>query len=418
MIGVIFEFIGTIIFIIKEFFRSSKRFWIALAGLGLITAYGLYLWFFVQHGIVIFNFSSGGLIYTGMSDNVIWGMYISFFIFWVGVAAAGIVFGIAAYVFHVPSFKKIAVLGEAQAVMALIIALQLVIVDMGRPLRALFLMPLLPNLRSMFDWDFLVLSSYLLLNLIGYLYTVNNYRLDRGLPDRFTSAFISIAAPLAIGIHTVTAFISQPLTSRPIWNSPLLAPRYVATAFASGPAILLITVYIASKYVDGFEIELELFKKTLYVIVSSLIVGMYFTLAEVQEIFWYTTEPIKREQALTLIFGENLPWVGYLFWGWVILGIISILLPIISSRFRNSINGIITTCILTVIAVICEKTFTIVLPAFIPDALGLRVGYYPTPLEIFVTLGIHGLGIIIFIILGKAAIKAIMIHYGDGLGIH
>ena len=302
--------------------------------------------------------------------------------------------------------------------MALIIALQLVIVDMGRPLRALLLMPLLPNLRSMFDWDFLVLSGYLLLNLLGYLYTVNNYRLDRGLPERFTNIFISIAAPLAIGIHTVTAFISQPLTSRPIWNSPLLAPRYVATAFASGPAILLITVYIASKYVEGFELELELFKKTLYVIVSSLIVGMYFTLAEVQELFWYTTEPMKREQALTLIFGENLPWIGYLFWGWVILGIISILLPIVSSRFRNTINGIIATCILTVIAVICEKTFTIVLPAFIPDALGMRVGYYPTPLEIFVTLGIHGLGIIIFIILAKAAIKAIMIHYGEGHGLH
>ena len=414
----ILEIIETIKFIIDEFFRSSKRFWLALAGLGIITAYGLYLWFFVQHGIVLFGFEEGGMIYTAMSDSVIWGMYISFFIFWVGVAAAGIVFGIAAYVFNVPSFKKIAVIGEAQAVMALIIALQLVIVDIGRPIRALLLMPLLPNLRSMFDWDFLVLTSYLILNLIGYLYTVNMYRQDRGLPKKFTNIFITIAAPLAIGIHTVTAFISQPLTARPIWNSPLLAPRYVATAFASGPAILLITVYLASKNIDEFEVDFELYKKTLYVIVASLVVGMYFTLTEVQELFWYTTEPSKFIQANTLIFGKDLPWIGYLFWGWVILGIIAILMPIASSYYRNTVNGIMAVCILTVIAVIFEKTFTIVLPAFLPDTLGLRVGYYPTPLEIFITLGIHGLGIIIFMILAKAAIRAIIIHYKPGVEHH
>jgi molybdopterin-containing oxidoreductase family membrane subunit len=415
MIESLIEWMGTIRFIFREAIVGSRRYWFSILSMALVAAYGLYLWFFIQHGQVLFGLEMGGLIYTSMSDSVMWGMYISFFIFWVGVAAAGIVFGIAAYVFNVPSFKRIAVIGEAQAIMAIVIALLLVMVDIGRPIRAILLMPLLPNLRSMFDWDFLVLNGYLILNIIGYLYTIHNYRLDRSLSYRFTSIFITVAAPLAIGIHTVTAFISQALTARPIWNSPLLAPRYVATAFASGPAILLMTLYLASKYIDGFSLDKDMFKKTLYVIVSSLVIGLYFTLTEVQELFWYTTEPMKKSQALTLFLGVNQPWLGGLFWTWVILGSIAILLPIISSRYRDSIGGIIVVCIVTVIAVIAEKTFTIVLPAFIPDALGMVVGYFPSPLEIFITIGIHALGIMIFIVLVKTAIRAIIIHYGKGM---
>ena len=405
------DLLGTLRFILYEALVGSRRYYLLLAGVALIAFYGLYLWLFIQHGIVLFGFADGGLIYTAMSDSVIWGMYISFFIFWVGVAAAGIVFGIAAYVFDEPHFKRIAVLGEAQAIMALIIALLLVIVDVGRPIRALMLIPLLPNLRSMFDWDFLVLNSYLLLNVIGYLYTIHNYRLDRAVPRRFTNVFITVAAPLAIGIHTVTAFISQALTARPIWNSPLLAPRYVATAFASGPAILLITLYIISRYVDGFELDLSLFRKTLYVIVSSLVIGLYFTFSEVHEIFWYTTEPLKMLQAKTLFYGYGEPWVSALLWMWIVLGVLAVLLPIASEYFRNTFEGIVIVCILTVVAVIAEKTFTIVLPAFLPDVLGQVVGYIPTPLEVFITLGIHGVGILIYIPLVKTAVKAIQIHY-------
>lgn len=406
-------FLGTLRFVVKEGVTGSPAYLSMLTGLLLIAAYGLYLWVFVQHAPVLLGAESGGLVFTGMSDHVLWGLYISFFIFWVGVAAAGIMFGIGAYVFRSPGFTRIAVLGEAMAIIALVIVILLLVVDLGRPIRALFLLPRLPNLRSMLDWDFVVLTGYLVINAVGYLYTVHNYRQDRGLPERFVVPFIVVAAPFAISIHTVTAFISQALVARPAWHSPLLAPRYVATAFASGPALLLIALYIAERCVRGFRVDFEVYRKTMYVVVGSLIVGLYFTASEMQEVFWYTTEPLKRMQVLALVSGESVWWLGLLFWLWVSVGAAAAISPVVSPSVRGTKEGVVAVSIMAVVAVVAEKTFTIILPAFIPDVLGQVVGYEPTPVEVFITLGVHALGFALFAVLAKAAIKALMIHYGS-----
>lgn len=410
------SFIDTIKFVIKEaLLTGSPRFYLAALGLLIIALYGMYLWIFVQHAPVFLGAEEGGLILTALNDSVPWGIYISFFVFWVGVAAAGIVFGIAAYVFGDKEFKKVAVLGEVQAVAAIITVLMLITVDLGRPLRALVLMPQLPNLHSMLDWDFIVLTGYLTLNLIGMLVTVHYYRQDKPIPKKFIVPFITIAAPFAIGIHTVTAFISQALTARPIWNSPLLAPRYVATAFASGPAILLLALYLAERYIKGFKVDFSVYRKTLYVIVGSLVVGLYFTLSEVHEIFWYTTEPAKKAQAQTLFLSYNLPYLAKLMWLWIGLGIAAVILGILP-RIHNTKRGIIFVSILTIIAVVAEKTMTIIIPGFIPSTLGEVKPYYPTAIEIGITIGVHAIGVLAYLLLARPALKAVMTHYFSGSG--
>ncbi|BEP17197.1 polysulfide reductase NrfD [Pyrofollis japonicus] len=400
----------TIKYIIVEALKGSRRYYLAAAGLLLLTIYGLYLWIFIQHAPVFLGTDYGGLILTGMNDSVVWGLYISFFVFWVGVAAAGIAFSIAAYVFNHPEFKKIAVLGEVQAISALTIVLMLIVVDLGRPIRALFEMPLLPNLRSMLDWDFIVITTYLLINLVGALVTIHYYRRDKALPKKFLVPFMVIAAPFAIGIHTVTAFISQALTARPIWNSPLLAPRYVATAFAAGPAILLIALYLAERYIEGFSVSIEVYKKTLYLVAGATIVGLYFTLSEAHEIFWYTTEPVKWAQAKELFYGPHLPYLAVLTWLWIGLGVAAVILALIPST-HNSKGAIAFISLLVVVAVIAEKTLTIVIPAYEPSTLGEIRPYHPTPIEYGITLGVHALGLLIYLLLAKPAIKAIMTHY-------
>jgi len=410
--------IDTVKFIIDEgLLRGSRAYYLAVLGLLLMAAYGMYLWIFVQHAPIFLGSEYGGLLMTDLTDSVTWGMYVSFFVFWVGVAAAGIVFGIAAYVFGHKGFKKVAVLGEVQAVAAIVTVLLLIAVDVGRPLRAMILMPQLPNLRSMLDWDFLVLTGYLTLNLIGFLVTVHYYRRDLPLPAKFTVPFIIIAAPFAIGIHTVTAFLSQALTARPIWNSPLLAPRYVATAFASGPAILLLALVMAEKYVKGFKVDPDVYKKTLIVTTTALIVGLYFTLSEAHEIYWYTTEAWKKAQANELIFGYHLPYLAIMFWLWIALGIAAVILALIPG-VRNTRTGMLLISVLTIIAVVNEKTMTIVIPAYIPDPLGRYIPYYPSPLEYAITLGAHAIGILLYLVLAKAAIAAIMRHYFQGSGAH
>ncbi|ALL00536.1 Polysulfide reductase [Pyrodictium delaneyi] len=412
------SFLDTIKFIVREaLLNGGRRYYLALIGLLIVALYGMYLWIFVQHAPIFLGKEEGGLILTDLSDSVPWGIYIAFFVFWVGVAAAGIVFGIAAYVFGDKEFKKVAVLGEVQAVAAIITVLLLITVDIGRPFRAMILMPQLPNLRSMLDWDFIVLTGYLTLNLIGMLVTVHYYRQDKPLPKKFIVPFITIAAPFAIGIHTVTAFISQALTARPIWNSPLLAPRYVATAFASGPAILLLALYLAERYMKGFKVDFSVYKKTLYVIVGSLVVGLYFTLSEVHEIFWYTTEPMKKAQAQVLFLGYHLPYLAKMMWLWIGLGIAAVILGILP-RVHNSKKGIILVSVITIVAVVAEKTMTIIIPAFVPGTLGEVHPYYPTALEIGITAGVHAIGILIYLLLARPALKAVMTHYFKGSGAH
>jgi len=410
--------LDTIKYIIDEgLLRGSKAFYLAVLGLLLMAAYGIYVWIFVQHAPIFLGSDYGGLLMTDLTDSVAWGMYISFFVFWVGVAAAGIVFGIAAYAFGHKGFKKVAVLGEVQAIAAIVTVLLLIVVDVGRPLRVMILMPQLPNLHSMLDWDFLVLTGYLVLNLIGFLVTVHYYRRDLPLPAKFTVPFIIIAAPFAIGIHTVTAFLSQALTARPIWNSPLLAPRYVATAFASGPAILLLALVMAEKYVKGFKVDPDVYKKTLLVITGALVVGLYFTLSEAHEIYWYTTEAWKKAQANELIFGYHLPYLAIMFWLWIAFGVAAVILALIP-RVRNTRAGLLLISVLTIIAVVNEKTMSIVIPAYIPDPLGRYIPYYPSATEYAITLGVHAIGILVYLILAKAAISAIMRHYFQGSGAH
>jgi Ni/Fe-hydrogenase subunit HybB-like protein len=411
------EWIETIWYIIREAFRGGKRYYLVALGLTALTLYGLYLWIFVQHAPIFLHKDYGGLILTGMNDSVPWGLYISFFIFWVGVAAAGIAFSIAAYVFNNKEFMKITVLAEVQAVAALIIVLMLIVVDLGRPIRALFLMPLLPNLRSMLDWDFIVITTYLLLNLIAVIVTVHYYRQDKPLPRSFIVPFMVIASPFAIGIHTVTAFISQALTARPAWNSPLLAPRYVATAFAAGPAILLIALYLAERYIEGFKVSMEVYRKTLYLTVAATVVGLYFTFSEAHEVFWYTTEPLKWAQARELFYGLHLPYLAILEWLWVGLGAAAVIIALIPST-HNSKEAIVFISALIVVAVIAEKTLTTLLPAFIPSTLGEVRPYHPTPIEYGITLGVHALGLLVYLALAMPAIRAVMTHYFKGSGAH
>ena len=414
------DWIETIVYIIREAVTLGGNWRARIVALGLIimAAYGIYLWIFQQHAPIFLHANYGGMILTGMNDSVIWGLYIAMFIFWVGVAAAGIAFGIAAYVFRDKEFMKFAVLGEVQAVAALVTVLLLIIVDLGRPIRALFLMPLLPNFpKSMLDWDFVVITGYLTINLIGFYVTTHYYRQDKALPNKFIIPFITIAAPFAIGIHTVTAFISQALTARPYWNSPLLAPAYVATAFAAGPAILLIALYLAEKYMEGIHVDFKVYKKTLYLMIGALVVGLYFNLSEVQEVYWYTTEPMKRAQWNVALFGITVPYVAVFQWLWVALGVAAVLASL-TPYVRNSKQGIVLVAILVTLAVIFEKTLRVLVPAYIPDPLGQWVPYWPTPLEIAITVGVHAIGILVYLALAIPALRAVKKHYFEGAGAH
>ncbi|MCE4617482.1 MAG: polysulfide reductase NrfD [Desulfurococcales archaeon] len=393
--------IDTLVYIFREGLGGPRSYKMLLAGLTIMAIYGIYLWVFVQHAPVFLGSDNGGLIMTGVNENVPWGLYISFFTFWVGIAASAVIFSFAAYVFGDKGFKRIVAFAEAQAVAALIITVWGIVANLGHPERALLLMPLLPNKRSMLDWDFIVIFTYMILNAIAFVYTIHVYRKQRKLPYKFIVVYMIISTPFAIGIHTVTAWIFHALTARPALNTALLAPRFIATAFASGPALILLILYILEWSTGWFRVDLAVYKKTLNVIIIALTTGLFFTLAEVHEAFWYTTEPLKKQQLIETFLGGHYPLLTTLTWLWIAFGVAAVLLGILPPM-RNSKSSIALISLLTVIGVVAEKTLATILPGFIINPLGLPSDYTITPMEIFVGVGIHATVFLLLVILIRA----------------
>jgi Ni/Fe-hydrogenase subunit HybB-like protein len=191
-----------------------------------------------------------GLIVTGMSDEVSWGVYIANFTFLVGVAAAAVMMVIPVYIYHNEDLHDLVIFGELLAVAAILMCLAFVTVDLGRPDRFWHLIPGLGQFNfpaSMLSWDVIVLNGYLVLNvhICGYLLYCR-YR-GRKPAKWFYIPFVFIAIVWAVSIHTVTAFLYVGLGGRPFWNSSIVGPRFLASAFTAGPALIILAMQIVRR---------------------------------------------------------------------------------------------------------------------------------------------------------------------------
>ena len=188
-----------------------------------------------------------GMSITGMSDHVSWGLYIANFTFMVGVAAGGVMMVIPAYLYHDEEMHDVVIVGELLAVAAIVMCLLFVTVDLGRPDRFWHLIPGLGRFNfpiSMLTWDVIVLNVYLLLNLHVCGYLLYMKFLGKSPNPRWYVPFVFLSIVWAISIHTVTAFLYSGLGGRPFWNTPVLAPRFIASAFVTGPAFIIVTLYL------------------------------------------------------------------------------------------------------------------------------------------------------------------------------
>jgi Ni/Fe-hydrogenase subunit HybB-like protein len=191
-----------------------------------------------------------GLITTGMSDEVSWGVYIANFTFLVGVAAAAVMMVIPVYIYDNEELHDLVIFGELLAVAAIIMCLLFVTVDLGRPDRFWHLIPGIGEFNfpaSMLSWDVIVLNGYLILNIhiCGYLLYC---RYQKKMPAKwFYVPFVFIAIFWAISIHTVTAFLYVGLGGRPFWNSSIVGPRFLASAFTAGPALIILAIQVVRR---------------------------------------------------------------------------------------------------------------------------------------------------------------------------
>lgn len=346
-----------------------------------------------------------GLSVTGMTDRVSWGLYISNFTFLVGVAAAAVMIVMPTYVLKDIDFKQAVLIGEGLAVAALFMCLAFVIADMGGPSVLWHMIPGIgvfnfPN--SMLTWDVLVLNGYLFLNIsIPFYILFRHYQGKTANPKIYIpGALLSVF--WAVSIHLVTAFLYQGLQARPFWNNALLGPRFLASAFAAGPALIILILAIIRTN-TAFKIEDKTIKKIAIVVTVAAQINLIMLISELFKEFYAPTH--HSESAYYLFFGLDgktalLPWI----WTAISMNVLATVL-LTFHKLRNNFKVLFFACSMLFVAIWIEKGFGLIVPGFIPGPYGKIAEYTPTGIEVGVTLGIWAMGAFIFTILAKTAIN-------------
>jgi Ni/Fe-hydrogenase subunit HybB-like protein len=348
-----------------------------------------------------------GMVATDMTDHVSWGLYIANFTFLVGLAAGGVMMVIPAYLYHEKDMHDVVIIGELLAIAAILMSMFFVTADLGRPDRFWHLMPFLGKFHfpvSMLTWDVLVLNGYLLINLhiCGYLL----YTRFRGLTPnpKWYVPFVFLSIAWAISIHTVTAFLYCGLGGRPFWNTALLAPRFLTSAFVSGPAFIIV-VLLALRQLTQMRIGKGAVRTLVQIMRVTILINILMLASEVFTAFY--TGGTHATAANYLYFGHDghhalVPWI----WSSVAFTVIAAVL-LLSRKIFESPPRLVIACTLAFTGIWIEKGMGLIIPGFIPSTLHEIVEYRPSPVEWQVTASVWAFGLIIYTALLKIAIPII-----------
>jgi len=341
-----------------------------------------------------------GLTVTALDRDVSWGLYIAQLTFLVGVAASAVMMVIPKYLHNHQAFARMLILGEFMAVATIIMCLLFVVVDLGQPQRLMNVV-LHPTPSSVLFWDMVVLNGYLFLNiLIGWV-TLQAERKRVG-PPRWIKPFIYISIPWAVSIHTVTAYLYAGLPGRDFWLTASMAPSFLASAFAAGPALLILlafTVKVFAKWDPGREAIQSLAKIVTYALAAYLfLIGCKIFTAG------YSMIPDKLAHWQYLYFGlEGHTMLSTFMWVSTAAGVTALLI-LLFPKNRQSENILAFACVLVLICTWIEKGLGLITAGFVPTPMKEVLTYAPTGPEILITLGIYGIGFLIITILWKVGI--------------
>ncbi len=394
--------------------NSVIQFWRFIAGSARVVArgsVGYYAWIALLGAMIVIglfayaNQLQNGLITTNMRDQISWGFYIGNFAFLVGVAAAAVILVIPAYVYQWGPIKEVVLLGEIMAVSAIIMCMLFVSIDVGRPDRLWHLFPVVGNPHfphSLLVWDILVLNAYFAINYFVVTYLVFKSYTGQRYNAAFIMPVIFLSIPLAVSIHTVTAFLFMGLKARPFWNSAILAPRFLASAFCSGPA-LLVLIFQILRSVRPIKISDAALRKIGELLAYAMAANLFFLACEVFRDFYSASASAHTIHAEFQWFGlEEHGIAGYT---WIALACNSIAFAIfLVPTLRNRLGVLSAGCVLAVVGVFTEKGLGLLLPGLTPDALGEVYRYAPSANEILVGAGVWGIGALCFTLMSKVAI--------------
>jgi Ni/Fe-hydrogenase subunit HybB-like protein len=343
-----------------------------------------------------------GLSATNMMDQVPWGAYIANFTYLVGMAAAAVMLVIPAYIYDDHALHDVVVLGELLAVAVLTMCLMFVMVDIGRPDRAWHLLPVIGRFNwpiSMLAWDVIVLNGYLVLNFYITTYLLYTKFCGRQPERKKYIPFVFLAIGWAVSIHTVTAFLYSGMGSRPHWNAAILAPRFLASAFAAGPSLMIVALSIIRDKM-GFPVKDAALNRLRQIVAVTMLINLFFS--EIfTELYSFKHHAASMRYLLFGLHGHD-KLVPYI-WSAIVLDVFAAVV-FTTKRLHSNKNILRAACGAAVVGVWVEKGMGLVIPGFVPTPLGEVVDYVPSFTEFCVSAGIWAFGALMYTLLLKAAV--------------
>jgi Ni/Fe-hydrogenase subunit HybB-like protein len=371
---------------------GSRGYWRWLMVLGAVIVLGVIAY--------LYQFAFG-LGVTGLSRNVTWGLYIAQFTFLVGVAASAVMVVLPYYLHDFKTFGKLTILGEFLAISAVTMCMLFIFVDMGQPTRVLNVM-LYPTPHSLMFWDMVSLMGYLVLNTLISHVTLDAER-NAVAPPRWIKPIIILSIPWAVSIHTVTAFLYSGLAARPFWMTAILAPRFLASAFSAGPALLILFCLVLRR-LTRFDAGREPIQRLAIIVTYAMLINVFFVLMELFTAL-YSNIPEDAEHFKFLYVGlagnaTLVPWM----WASAVLSVVALVL-LVNPKTRHNETTLAAACVAVFVGLWIEKGLGLIIAGFEPSPLGQVTVYTPTLPEILISLGIYAFGLFLITVFYKIALS-------------
>lgn len=351
--------------------------WIAALAIGLLVGFGcfVYQW-------------SRGLAVTGLSNTITWGLYIVAFMFLVGVSAGGLIVVAGAELVGSHRFEHVNRLAVVCSIAAVATAAGTIVPDLGRPQLA-WKMIVQPHVTSPLVWDMAVLSVYLVIGVIDLWILTRT-----PVPAKALRVMAIVSLPVAVLVHSVTAWIFGLLVARPFWNTPLLAPLFISSALVSGTALVICVAYVTER-VTTFRVGDDIYVGLRRLLLWFVAADVFLLFTEVMTTY-VSGEPDHRAQLDILLTGRLAP----VFWSEIVIGVALPSVLLLSHRVHR--HGTIAVAGLFLLLGVLAKRINILFAAEFEPLVGLAPGipggrsgqqfrpdevYFPTMVEIGVLMG-------------------------------
>lgn len=372
----------------------------AIGVLAALTAAGIAAWIYQL---------MGGLGVTGMNNSTSWGLYIVCFMFFVGLSAGGLIVASSASVFHVAEYKKVALPAVILSTVCICCAGLFVLIDLGGIQRVWRILTG-PNVTSPLFWDICVITCYLAVNVVYLRFMVSKKPRAQ---DR-VAVVSRFALPIAILVHSVTAWIFGLEMAKEGWYSAIMAPIFVASAMDSGLALLLLSLMGLTKS-GVFKTEKKLLSSLAGLLAASIAVDAFFIGCEVLTMAY--PGAAGAETLAVMATGATAPF----FWLEIVAGLLVPFCILVFAKNRARM-GFVAFASICVVAGVFFKRVWLLLTSFVEfnvagapgvslGTLGAQQGgtgmwttagaYAPTWVEVVVAVGVVSLGTLAFVVLTK-----------------